>query len=195
MRLRSSALPQWNFRSDDFSLANRNLWSALFQGNQDSNHKLWNVISTERYILHMQVLLKCCYIWMESSQWENWNHLFCRKVSFAMHYPCYKWPRICSTPRKNFPVLSTFGTRLTQRVTLVEQELLFLPEHLSLVGFVLLWGSLVLCVMFCRSLFLLSVLLRFTNADYYFGILKFLLGNISWWNVREISNIFFKIPK
>jgi hypothetical protein len=34
-----------------------------------------------RYILHMQVLLECCYIWMESSRWENWNHLFCRKVS------------------------------------------------------------------------------------------------------------------
>jgi hypothetical protein len=30
----------------------------------------------------MQVLLECCYIQMESSQWENWNHLFCRKVSF-----------------------------------------------------------------------------------------------------------------
>ena len=23
----------------------------------------------------MQVLLKCCYIWMESSRWANWNHL------------------------------------------------------------------------------------------------------------------------
>ena len=30
----------------------------------------------------MQVLLECCYIWMESSQWEHWNHLFCRKVLF-----------------------------------------------------------------------------------------------------------------
>jgi hypothetical protein len=26
------------------------------------NHKLWNIVSTERYILHMQVLLECCYI-------------------------------------------------------------------------------------------------------------------------------------
>jgi hypothetical protein len=24
-----------------------------------------------RIILHMQVLLECCYIWMESSQWSN----------------------------------------------------------------------------------------------------------------------------
>ena len=23
----------------------------------------------------MQVLLKCCYVWMESSRWANWNHL------------------------------------------------------------------------------------------------------------------------
>jgi hypothetical protein len=36
--------------------------------------KLWNIVSSERYILHMQVLLECCYIWMESLQWENWNH-------------------------------------------------------------------------------------------------------------------------
>jgi hypothetical protein len=26
------------------------------------NHKLWNIVSSERYILHMQVLLECCYI-------------------------------------------------------------------------------------------------------------------------------------
>jgi hypothetical protein len=59
-----------------------------------------------------------------------------------------QWPRICSTSRKHFPVLSSsttyyrFGTRLTQRVPLVEQELPTLPEHMSsppvLVGFVLL---------------------------------------------------------
>jgi len=24
------------------------------------NHKLWNIVSTERDILHMQVLLECC---------------------------------------------------------------------------------------------------------------------------------------
>ena len=27
----------------------------------------------ERYIFHMQVLQECCYIDMESLQWENWN--------------------------------------------------------------------------------------------------------------------------
>jgi hypothetical protein len=38
------------------------LAATLYQGNSDTNHKLWNIVSTERYILHMQVLLECCYI-------------------------------------------------------------------------------------------------------------------------------------
>jgi hypothetical protein len=38
------------------------LAAILYQGNPDRNHKLWNIVSTERYILHMQVLLECCYI-------------------------------------------------------------------------------------------------------------------------------------
>jgi hypothetical protein len=54
----------------------------LYQGNPDRNHKLWNIVSTERCIFHMQVLLECCYIWMKSSQWQHWNHPFGRKVSF-----------------------------------------------------------------------------------------------------------------
>jgi hypothetical protein len=37
-----------------------------------------------RYILHMQVLLECCYIYMESSKGENWNPLFCDKVAFVV---------------------------------------------------------------------------------------------------------------
>jgi hypothetical protein len=36
--------------------------ATLYQGNPDRNHKLWNMLSYERYILHMQVLLECCYI-------------------------------------------------------------------------------------------------------------------------------------
>ena len=64
------------------------LVATLYEGNTDRNHKLWNIVSTERYILHMQVLLECCYIYMESSQWENWNHLFCRKVSFLTASHC-----------------------------------------------------------------------------------------------------------
>jgi hypothetical protein len=36
------------------------LAATLNQGNPDRNHKLWNIVSTERYILHMQVLLEGC---------------------------------------------------------------------------------------------------------------------------------------
>jgi hypothetical protein len=32
------------------------LAETLYQGNPDRNHKLWNLVSTERDILHMQVL-------------------------------------------------------------------------------------------------------------------------------------------
>jgi hypothetical protein len=32
------------------------LAATLYQGNPDRNHKLWNIASTERYILHIQVL-------------------------------------------------------------------------------------------------------------------------------------------
>jgi len=39
----------------------------------------------ERDILHMHPLLEWCYyIQMDSSQWVNWNNLFCPKVSFII---------------------------------------------------------------------------------------------------------------
>jgi hypothetical protein len=33
------------------------LSATLYQGNADMNHTLWNIVSSERYIHHMQVLL------------------------------------------------------------------------------------------------------------------------------------------
>ena len=68
--------------------------------------------------------------------------------------------------------------RLTRRVSIVEQELLTLSEHLSSSP-VFKWGSCYLICSFmctfCRSLFslfllatVLYVLLRFTNSDYPF---------------------------
>jgi hypothetical protein len=58
-----------NFRSDDFNFTNGTLGSVasllaatLYQGNPDRNDKLWNIVSSERYILHIQGLLECCYI-------------------------------------------------------------------------------------------------------------------------------------
>ena len=38
------------------------LAANLYQGYPDRNNKLWNIVSSERYILHMQVLLEYCYI-------------------------------------------------------------------------------------------------------------------------------------
>ena len=65
---------------------------------------------------------------------------------------------------------------ITRQVPLVEQELLTLPEHLSSPR------SLILCVMFCRSWFILfvlfllaivlSVLLHIMDSDYPFGVYK-----------------------
>jgi uncharacterized membrane protein len=73
-------------------------------------------------------------------------------------------------------------------VSLVEQELLTLPEHLSspsIFSGVRITRSLVLCVMFCRLLFVLlsffllaivlSVLFRFTDSDYPFSVFKLIL--------------------
>jgi hypothetical protein len=44
------------------------VWSlsaaTLYQGNCNRNHKLWNIGSAERYILHMQVLLEYFYIYI-----------------------------------------------------------------------------------------------------------------------------------
>jgi hypothetical protein len=43
------------------------LAATLYQDNPDRNHKLWNIVSTERDVLLMQVLLECCYISLSNS--------------------------------------------------------------------------------------------------------------------------------
>jgi hypothetical protein len=50
----TSNLPQGTLSSVASLLA-----ATLYQGYPDRNHKLWNIVSSERYILHMQVLLEC----------------------------------------------------------------------------------------------------------------------------------------
>ena len=47
-----------------------------YQEYHGRTHRLWNIVSTERYLLHMQLLHK-----IESTQWDNWNSFFYRKVS------------------------------------------------------------------------------------------------------------------
>ena len=101
---------------------------------------------------------------------------------------CHKWPRICSTCRKHFLFVSSFMTwfvtRLARRVPLVEQGLLIFPEQLSsppVFSGVRVTRSLVLCVCFvdrCLSFctifvaIVFSVLPRYTDSDYTFGIFK-----------------------
>ena len=65
----TSATYPWSFVTQIFHSSQQShgsvaslLAAILYQGNHVRNHKLWNIVSTERYILHMQVLLKCCYI-------------------------------------------------------------------------------------------------------------------------------------
>jgi hypothetical protein len=98
-------------------------------------------------------------------------------------------PLVVNTSR-SFPqswLIPGFVTRLTQRVSLVEQELPTLPEHLSstlVFSGVRVTRSLVLyvcfidrCLSFCLFSFglVLSVLLRYTDSDYPFGIFKLFL--------------------
>jgi hypothetical protein len=47
----TSTLPKGTLGSVAFLLA-----ATLYQRNPDRNHKLWNIVSSERDILHMQVL-------------------------------------------------------------------------------------------------------------------------------------------
>ena len=88
-----------------------------------------------------------------------------------IEYLFHKWPRICST----------FLTRLTRRVPLAEQELLTLPEHVispPVFRGVRVTRFAVLCVMLFVLFLLaivLSVLLRYTDFHYPFGIFKLLL--------------------
>jgi hypothetical protein len=37
------------------------LVATFYQGYPDRNHNLWNLVSPEKYILHIQVLLECTY--------------------------------------------------------------------------------------------------------------------------------------
>jgi hypothetical protein len=41
---------------------------------------------------------------MESSQWENWNHLFCRKVSF-LAAPHSQFRGVCQGMKQTYPYL------------------------------------------------------------------------------------------
>jgi hypothetical protein len=112
-------------------------------------------------------------------------------------YLCNKWPRTCSTCRKHFPVLYlfmislswiVFVIRVTRCVSPVEQELLTLPEYLTLspvcsgvrvARFLVFYVVGFFIVVYPFVLFLLSIvlsfLLRFTGSDLPSGLFKLFL--------------------
>ena len=121
------------------------------------------------------------------SSWLSWSYRF---ESFAvatmawltvMEYLCHKWPWICSTCLKHFPILSSFTgfvTRLTRRVPLVEQELSTHPEHLSaspIFSGVCITRSFVLCGMLCWSLFILLYFLFWPLCCLFFSDIHILI--------------------
>jgi len=54
----------------------------------------------DRWLLLTRKLLS------QGSYWLSWSH----HMGNRYEDPCHKWPRICSTCRKQFPVLSSFMT-------------------------------------------------------------------------------------
>jgi hypothetical protein len=77
------------------------LATTRYQGNPHRNHKLWNTYKTED--------------WVRRTPLKTGGELMCESFTVAtmtwltvMEYLCHKWPRICSTCRKQFPVLSSF---------------------------------------------------------------------------------------
>ena len=109
---------------------------------------------------------------------------------------------------QSFPhswLITGFVTRVTLRTSLVEQKLLTLPKHLSsppVFSGIRVTRSLVLSVMFCRSLFVLfllaivlSVFLLFTDSDYPFGIFKLFLNLIILFAERMIDFTILRIFK
>ena len=59
-------------------------WLCLYLGTKPEQ-RTCNILSIERYILHLQVLLECCYIYT----WENRNHHFYRKGPFLIVANCH----------------------------------------------------------------------------------------------------------
>jgi hypothetical protein len=53
------------------------LEATLCQGNLDSKHNIWNIVSIEIYILYMLLHV-----------YGKMNHLFCPKASFASGIHC-----------------------------------------------------------------------------------------------------------
>jgi len=113
--------------------------------------------------------------------------LLITSFDFACIFPYLHYNIITSQSFPHSWLVIRYVTRLTRRVPLVEQELLTLPEHLSshpvLVGFVLLD----LFILFLLDI-VLSVLLRYTDSDYLFGVFKLFLQHYGWLIIVLLTN-------
>jgi hypothetical protein len=74
------------------SVASR-LAATLYQGNPDRNHKLWNIVSSERYILHMQVLYLDLHLEIDS---EGRLRMKLYDKRDDLNFPIVNFPFICS---------------------------------------------------------------------------------------------------
>ena len=110
----------------------------------------------------------------------NENNVPCRHILlviifFYYYYIAIMRCRLITESRLQTGIQHGLIARETRRVSLVKQELPTIPEHMNSTP--VLVGSLVFCVLFCRSLFVffllvivLSVLLRFLASDCAFCI-------------------------
>ena len=118
-----------------------------FTVNRQEHHRTYKQLSIICFILY--------YILERHSLGIDYHVIYVISVTNDHGYvPLVKTSRSFSRSWPN----TGLATRLTRRLSLVEQELLTLPEHLSSppdFNGVRVTQSLVLCVMFCRSLFVL----------------------------------------
>ena len=117
------------------------------------------------------------FMWMQT----------CKMMTIAMSVTNdHRYLLLVLSDIHSFPhswLITGFVTKVTLQVPLVEQELLTLLELVAF-SWVRFAGSLLFCVMFCRSLFVLltivSCVVWFADSDYPFDI--FLI----WTNKEEI---------
>ena len=154
--------------------------------------QLWTFhlyVATFQQYLYMKYL---SLIWSDSPKLKIANMTWLT----VTEYMCHKWPHIYVSlvviMIRSFPhswLITGFVTSATRRVLHAEHELPTLPKHLCspvVSSGVRVTRSCVVCVMFYWSLFLLcpflaivlSVLLRFKDYDYSFGIFKLFLLQI-----------------
>jgi hypothetical protein len=100
-------------------------------------------------------------------------------------------------------LINGFVIKVTRRMPLVEQELLTIPQHLSsppISSVVHVTRSLVLCVIFCRSLFVLLCLIFWPLCCLSFFDLRILISDYPLWYLQSLlrklslSHYYNKIP-